>query len=483
MTLPKRYTTLLLAPALATALAGCSLAPAYTRPDSALAPQWLRGRDLPLAQAVPVQSGWWRSFGDAALDALVERALRDSPTLAQAQARVEEARGTAEVAGAALYPALTLNGAVDRVHNASGANAGIGSGSGSNGQSLFAEAAYEVDFWGKNRAASHSAQALAQASVFDGDTVALTLTAAVADTYFQLLSSRERLALARSIAADAERLLVLVQGQARAGVATELQVEQQRNIAATFAAAVPVLQQQTEQDGHLLAVLVGAAPESFALPAAGVTAIDVPLAQAGMPSSILQRRPDIRAAEARLVSANFDVGVARAAFYPSLSLTADAGLSSASLGHLLSSNPLADIAASLVQPVFDGGQLRGQLAFDRARVTELAAAYRATVLGALQEVEDALSAERHQRELEDADRIAASSAQRASTLAQAQYRLGIADFLSVLTTQRSAFQAQDALLQVRLARLQAAVGLFRTLGGGFKDSGDSATAQMTSGEK
>lgn len=478
---PARGLALATLAATAVLLGGCSLVPAYERPQVDLAPRWNSYQASPLGATVPVQSGWWRSFGDPALSALEDRALRDSPTLAQARARIEQARGTAQSAGAALYPTVSLNGTLDRVHNGSGTTAKVGSGSSSNTQSLFAQAGYELDFWGKNRAAGEAAQALAQASVYDADTVALTLTASVADTYFQLLSLRERLRLAQGIADDAQRLLALVQSQADLGVASSLQVEQQRSAAASFAAALPPLQQQLEQNSHLLAVLVGATPEQFALADGGVQAIAVPQPQAGLPASILQRRPDIRAAEARLQGANFDIGVARAAFYPSLALTANAGVTSAALGHLLSSNPILDIGAALAQTLFDGGQRQGQLTVSRGRATELAAAYRGTVLGALQEVEDGLSATVHQRELEAAAQDAASSAQRASTLAEAQYRLGSSDFLNVLTAQRTRAQAQDALLQARLGRLQAAVGLFRTLGGGFDVASDTPFISSISG--
>lgn len=478
---PSRRLSLATIAAITILLGGCSLVPAYQRPQVDLAPRWNNYQSSPLGATVPVQSGWWRSFGDPALSALEDRALRDSPTLAQAQARIEQARGAAQSAGAPLYPTVTLNGTLDRVHNGSGTAAKVGSGSSSNTQSLFAQAGYELDFWGKNRAAGDAAQALAQASVYDTDTVALTLTASVADTYFQLLSLRERLRLAHGIADDAQRLLSLVQSQADLGVASSLQVEQQRSAAATFAAALPPLQQQLEQNSHLLAVLVGATPEQFTLADSGMQAVAVPQPQAGLPASILQRRPDIGAAEARLQGANLDIGVARAAFYPDLTLTANAGVSSAALGQLLSVNPILDIGAALAQTLFDGGQRQGQLTVSRGRATELAAAYRATVLGALQEVEDGLSAAVRQRELEAAAQEAASSAERASTLAEAQYRLGSSDFLNVLTAQRTRSQAQDALLQARLGRLQAAVGLFRTLGGGFDAGSETHSISSISG--
>ena len=207
-------------------LAGCSLVPAYQRPGAPLAQRFDGAANASLADTVPVKSGWWREYHDPALDALVDRSLQNNFTLASAIASVEQARGNAEKAGAPQYPSLTLGATFDRAHQ--------GRGSTTKTQSLFAEASYEVDFWGFNAANASAADLLARASEFDRDTVALTLTASVADTYFQVQSLRRRLAIARSISDDAAHILQLLLAQQEAGVATELQVQQQRNALARY---------------------------------------------------------------------------------------------------------------------------------------------------------------------------------------------------------------------------------------------------------
>lgn len=427
-----------------------------------------------MRNTIAVRSGWWRSFGSAELSALVKRSLTANYNLQAAIARIDEARGTAQVAGAPLYPALSLNGTLDR-SNGQGTDLKT-----SRTQNAFGLATYETDFWGKNHAAAASAKALAAASIFDSDTVAMTLTASVADTYLQILSLQERLRLAKTIAHDAERVLSLIEVRRSVGTATEIDVEQQRNAVATFNSAVPILQQQLEQNLHALAILVGGIPEGFNVAAHSLDDLTIPQAQANLPSVVLRQRPDIRAAEARLIAANFSVGAARAAFYPSLNLTAAGGIASPSLSHFFpEAKGLSDLGGTLLQPLFSGGQLEGQLQLNRAQVVELTAAYRQTVIAALQDVEDSLTAVAQLEDLERADAVAAASARRAAQLTAVQFQLGTADFLTVLTVERTLYQAEDALLQVRLQRLQAAVGLFRALGGGFNaEPTDTADADI-----
>ena len=464
------------------ALSACSLVPAYTRPD--VRPDAPRATQFDgaaqttptsLADTIPVRSEWWRAYGNPSLDAMVAGSLQHNFSLASAVAAVEQARGNAERAGAPLYPSVSLGATYDRSHSG-----GSGGQKGSTGksQSVFAQAGYEVDFWGFNAANANAAALLARASEFDRDTVALTLTASVVNTYFQVQSLRRRLMLAQTISADASRILQLLLAQQEAGVATELQIQQQRNALATFQAAVPVLQLQLDQNLHALAVLTGNAPEQFNVDDAQLSAIPIPMARPELPSSLLEIRPDIRSKEATLQSANFSVGAARAAFFPNLVLTANGGLSSGSLTHFLSS-PLASIAASLAAPIFDGGALSGQLHTNRAAVAKGVADYRQTVVTALQDVEDALSAARQQQLAEVSDQAAADAAQKAATLAEAQYKFGTVDFLTVLDAQRTLYQAEDTLVQTRLLRLQASVGLFRAFGGGFGVTDSSAVASQS----
>ena len=452
----------------------CSLVPKYTRPDPSVPPAWSGASNQGLKNAIAVRSGWWHSFGSTELSALVQHSLAANYNLQAAIARITEARATARIADAPLYPALSLNGTLDS-SNGQGTDLKT-----SHTQNAFGLATYETDFWGKNSATAASAKALAVASAFDSDTVAMTLTASVADTYLQILSLQERLRLAKTIAHDAARILSLIEARRSVGTATDIDVEQQRNAVATFNAAVPILQQQLEQNLHALAILAGGIPEGFDVTARSLDNLTIPQVQANLPSVVLRQRPDIRAAEAQLVAANFSVGAARAAFYPSLNLTAAGGIASPSLSHFFPmAKGLSDLGGTLLQPLFSGGLLEGQLQLNRAQVIELTATYRQTCIAALQDVEDSLTAVAQVKDLEQADAVAADSARRAARLTAVQFQLGTADFLTVLTVERTLYQAEDALLQVRLQRLQAAVGLFRALGGGFDaEPTDTATADI-----
>ncbi|HWK46313.1 MAG TPA: efflux transporter outer membrane subunit [Stellaceae bacterium] len=463
---PRGKTGLVLALCLVSA--GCSLVPDYQRPQADAAAAWSTAVGDGTG-AVPVSGAWWRSFGSPELDELMQRSLSGNFTLRAAVARIDEAQGTAEVNAAALFPSITVAGTQDQKNGVK--NTGT--------HQLLAQASYELDFWGKNRAAAASGTALAHASAFDADTVAMTLSASLVDTYFQILSLNERVRLARQIADDARHVLALVQVQQQAGTATELQVEQQRAAVATFDGAVPPLLQQADQALHLLAVLTGQAPEGFAIAASDLHGLARPGVLPDLPTALLERRPDIRAAEARLISANFDIGVARAAFFPSVSLNAGVGIGAKQASHFFPPSAVTDLGFSLLQPLFQGGQLEGQLRFDRARQVEMVATYRQTVIAAFQDVEDMLSTLAHVRDQEEIEIVAQTAASRAASLAELQYRLGSADYLTVLTTEQALYQAQDALLQVRLQRLQAIVGLFRALGGGFDADAGPAVVQVS----
>ncbi|MFJ3486468.1 efflux transporter outer membrane subunit [Pseudomonas sp. NPDC090202] len=439
-------------------LGGCSLVPAWHQPELPLAADW--AADHPASAGSAAGGQWWTAFHSAELDGLMQRGLNDNYTLKAAISRIEQARASAQVAGAGMYPNLALGGSYQRQNNY-GTTAK---------RSVFAEATYEVDFWGKQRATADSAKALASASVFDAQTLRMTLSASIADTYFQVLSLEDRLRLAQTIADDAARVLELVQVQAGQGAVSNLEVEQQRNALQTFQAALPTLRQQRDQALYQLAVLVGAPPQGFALSQPGLADMPVPQPDAGLPIGLLRQRPDIQAAEARLQSANFDVGVARAAFLPNLSLDLLGGIDT------FSGQRIWSAIGTLGQPLFSGGQLSGQLHFDRAHVQELTASYRESIIEALQDVETQLSAAHELDKSYQINQAAVVSAREAARLAQVRYRLGSTDFQTLLIVERTQYQAEDTLLQVRLQHLQAAVGLFRALGGDFSAPSIAASA-------
>lgn len=445
---------------MALAASGCSFVPVYHRPQVPAARDWAASDAQGSVTASPtVRAGWWHHFASPELDRLMAQGLLGSFTLQAAIARVRQAEGAARIAAAPLLPAVSATGTIE--------SANLSSNNSKATRQIVAQASYELDFWGKNRAAAASGAALAQASAFDAATAAMTLSASVANGYFAVLSLRERIDLARQQAQDARQTLHLIQVQRAAGTATDLQLRQQETSIAALEAAVPALEQQRDASLHALAVLTGQAPEGFTVGDAALADVARPAVSPDLPPQLLALRPDVEAAEARLRSANFDIGVARAAFFPSLSLSANGGLAAASASHVFPPAVLTNVGAGLLAPLFQGGQLAGQLKVSRAKQVEMVATYRQTVLTAFQDVEDALGAVAHVRAQAAIEQNAVSAAQQAATLARTQYRLGSADYLTVLTTQQTLYQTRDALLQLQLQHLQAIVGLCRALGGGF----------------
>jgi NodT family efflux transporter outer membrane factor (OMF) lipoprotein len=445
---------------LLSSLSACSLVPRYHRPSTVAPARW-NTTVASISESVPVASGWWHSYGDPTLDRLVDECLQHNYSLASAVATVDIARGNAEKAGAGVYPSATVNA------NAQGGNQ-VSSNSSITGQFTFAQASYELDFWGLNRAMAASGRQLVHASELDRDTVAMTLTASVVDSYFQLQALRRRVALADMVRADGGGLLELLLERQKVGVTSELQIQQQRAIVATYQAALAALQQQLEHTLHLLATLTGATAEGLNVPEVPIEGTTIPEVRPDLPPQLLDRRPDIRAQEVRLQAANFDVGAARAAFFPTLTLTADGGVESASLTHSLAT-AFEGMTGSILAPLFDGGARSGQLHAARASVEKNIADYRQTVLTAFQDVEDALTEARQQTLAERSGIDAAEAAKKALMLSQAAYRAGTTDFLNVLDSERISYQAQDALVQARLGRLQASVSVFRAFGGGYGD--------------
>lgn len=434
------------------ACSGCSaLVPTYHRPAVPIAQDWSTKIEANPATRVPVSGPWWRAFSSPELDALMAQGLNNNNSLQAAYSRVEEARGTAEVDGAPRYPALALGGLYTRQNNFSKTRK----------TSIYGQATYETDFWGKNQDKYHSAEELANASLFDAETIRMTLAASIANTYFQLLSLDERIQLAQKISGDEQHILDLVQTQARLGAGSNLEVQQQLNVLQTYQATVYSLQQQRDQTRFALAVLVGRSPEEFSVTDTNLSQVTEPAPQLSFPANLLRRRPDIQAAEARLISANYDVGAARASFLPSITITPLAGINT------MAGTSVWSLIGTLTQPIFAGGALSGQLHFDKAHAQEMAQTYKQTLLSAFQDVETQISAVNQFTEADKLNNAAVTSALEASRLALIQYKLGSIDYQTLLTVQRTLYQTQDSHLQVKLQRLQASVGLFRALGGDF----------------
>jgi NodT family efflux transporter outer membrane factor (OMF) lipoprotein len=444
-------------------LAACDLGPDYQRPEIAAPAAWSSAADG--AAAWP-SADWWQGFASPRLDQLESQARGANDDLAAAIARVRQADAQARIAGAPLLPA------VDATFSASRARApgSLGYSTGNDFNPLL-NASYELDFWGKNRAALRAAEGLADASRYDRATVELTVMSAVAGSYFQALALRERLQIAQGNYDTARSLLEGLRRQQQAGLVTALDVAQQATAAATLYAAIPPLQQQLRQSQDALAILVGAMPESLELGPGTLGELAQPQVQPGLPSELLARRPDVANAEAQLIAANANIAAARAAFFPSISLTAGGGYESSDLGKLFNpGSAVFSLAGALAQPIFEGGALQGQSELAQAKYGELLADYHKAVIGAFGNVEDALSGVRQAAEQERRQQDATDAAQHAYEFAQAQLHAGTINVLALLNTESALFGARDALAQARFAHLQALVNLYNALGGGWQQA-------------
>lgn len=447
--------------AVALALAGCATVSPTLQPNVTAPAQWNEG---PAERSAPLSTEWWSAFESDELKALVDAALAGSPDLAIAAERVRQAEAQVQVAGASLFPSLSVGaGSSRRVTDTEGAPSRR-----SDSSSLTFSASYELDLWGRNAAGVRAADASFRATAFDRDAARLTLIAGVATSYFEILSLRGRLAIARENLAIAERVQSLVEVRARNGAASQLDVERQQAQVLSQRAALLPLEQLERQTLAALAVLVGRVPEGFEVKAASLADLRIPAVNPGLPAEMLVRRPDLAAAEAQVASANGNVAAARAALLPSIELTGSAGLSSAALLSFLSGPQSAvSLALSLLQPIFDGGRLRGQVAISESRERELVESYRKAILSAFADVEQALVAVSRSAQREALQAQVQESARNALRLAEIRYREGADDLLTVLEAQRTLFQAQDQLASVRLDRLAGAVALYKALGGGW----------------
>jgi outer membrane protein, multidrug efflux system len=445
-------------------LAACSVGPAYKRPDIAVPAKW----HDPLAaedSAVWPAPDWWHGFGSAKLDELITEAKLSNDDLGVAVARVHEADAQARIAGAPLLPSLDLGATAIRER---AQVAGLGPRA-FNVFSPELTASYELDFWGRNRAARAAARATAVASRFDQQTVALTVISSVATTYFQALELRDRIDVARQNLENGQKVLDGLRLQETAGIATGLDVAQQETAVALLDASIPPLLQQFRQTVNALAVLIGKTPESVEVEAGTLTALTRPAVAQGLPSQLLARRPDVAEAEQHLIAANANITVARAALFPAIQLTASGGYESSALASLFSpANRLYSLTAGLTQPIFHGGALRGQVAFSNAQYAELLSTYHKTVISAFSNVEDALVAAQQTKEQQARQQDAVDKARRAFQFAQTQMSAGVVNILTVLNTENALFSAQDELVQVQYLHLQSLVDLFTALGGGWQ---------------
>jgi NodT family efflux transporter outer membrane factor (OMF) lipoprotein len=395
---------------------------------------------------------------------------------AAAVARVEQATAQIKVATQPLIPSLGAAG--DASQSYRGSN-GVGQGSLSRSVAASLSASYELDFWGKNLANRRSAQATAAGSAFDLSTIIITTDASVANTYFQAVALRQQIAIARDNVASAQTILEAVKARVTFGTASNLDEAQQESLVDNIRAGIPALELEFEQNLNALAVLVGQLPGSVKVATSRLDTIRIPRIQPGLPSSLIERRPDVAFAEAQLAATRFDVQVAKAQLLPSIQLTGQGGFSSSALRTLLDpASQFYNMAAGITQPILDAYALQGQVEVNQARFMELLAAYHRAVLVAFQEVENALAAYRKTAEQVVLREKAEGSSRRAYDISVAQLQAGIIDRPTLLDAEQTLFSARNNLVRARLERLQAAVELYRALGGGWERGGAFAVARV-----
>lgn len=411
-----------------------------------------------------VLDNWWAGFGSNQLAQLIADAFNGSPDIHIAAERVLQAELAAQNAGASLRPTVNLDAATSiRQSDAPGA-APVTTRASSLGLSV----SYEIDLWGSRISAQRGSLAQLSATRYDYQAARLSLASAVANTYLQALALQARIHIAEQNLEIAERLFDIVQARHRHGAASALDVSRQRSTVLAQRDALLPLQTQARQTLRALALLLGTTPHQLNLAPEAFADLNIPEVPLPTPNELPERRPDLAAIEARLLAADANIAVARANLFPArLNLGAQTVLSGAEFGLTGLTGPTtgASLALSLVQAIFDGGRLRNQLAITESQQRQLLEEYRRAILTAVKETEDALGTLARNQQQKDTQREIVQEATHSLRLAEARYREGSDPLGTLLDTQRSLFSAQDQLLQLQLAGMQASIDLFKAIGG------------------
>jgi outer membrane protein, multidrug efflux system len=480
----RRFVPLVLA---ATALSACNVGPDYKKPDATLPADFQEPHASPSAPSGTDVSKWWTVFGDSELDSLVTRALAANLDLQAAASRVRQAREQEIIAGAPEWPSLDVSGLGVNVHNNSNPLAQLGGG-GSPGSgaaaaanspvnvrlySLGLDASWEIDLFGGTRRAMEAAHANSEAAVWDLHDGEVTLTAEIADDYINLRGAQARIAMLQSELKDETQLFGIVRARANAGFVTQLDVNQQQALVENARAQIPQLEAQADAMVHAIAVLLARQPESMAqeLQSAQPIPVTPPDLPAVLPADLLRRRPDIREAERKLAAATANEGVAIADLYPKLDLIGAATFVSPGLGSLLNTRSFGTVgAASITWPIFEAGKIHANIRASKEAELQAYLAWQKSVLGALQDVEDALARyvdeKQHERALAASERAASSS----DTIARQQYVAGLVTFVNVLSAETTLLSARDQLIQSHAALAENLGTIYKALGGGWDET-------------
>ncbi len=444
-------------------VAACAMGPDYERPEVPV-PETYETETIPGVSFANLE--WWELFDDAELVALIETALINNKELAIAMARIEEARASLGFVRADQFPNLNAGAGAARGNVIPGA---VVPGSINETFVLAANLSFEVDLWGKLRRSTEAARAELLATVEARNVVTITLISDVASFYLLLLDLDERLEIARRTKVTRQDSLNIIEARFDKGTVPLIDVNQAQIELADAVAELFALERQLGLAKNSLNVLLGRNPGPVARGQHGVAAtLSIPEIPAGLPSELLERRPDVRQAAQQLAAQTARIGVAEALRFPSLSLTGTLGLASNDLsGFLSSSNKVWGISADLLGPVFDAGRNKSRVEAERARTEQLLNNYQLTVLRSFQEVEDALIEIRTYRMEAEAREAQVSAAQSATRLSRARYDGGVTSYLEVLESERSLFRAELLASSTRREQVVSIISLYKALGGGW----------------
>ena len=451
-------------------LSGCAVGPNYKRPSVNI-PAAYRGAmpqeaTQPAAESLGDQK-WWEVFQDQELQDLIHTALQYNYDVGIAATRILQAQAQVGITRSDQLP--TISGGVEAVNQRSARTKFFPAFETSSNQ-VDLSLAWELDFWGKYRRATESARANLLATEWAREAVISTLVSDVAAAYFQLRELDLELEISRRTLASRRDSLRLTQTLARGGATSMLDVRQAEQLVFTAAETIPDLERRIEQQENFISTLLENNPGSIARGMKLTEQPHAPEIPAGLPSSLLERRPDIRQAEAQLIAANAQIGVAKAEYFPQINLTASGGYQSSALTSLFTGPAgLWSFGGSLVQPIFTGGRIRSNVKFTEARQQEAALVYQQTIQQAFRGVSDALVGYRKEREFREQQEQLTFSAQDAARLSETRYRGGATSYLEVLTNETNYFDAELGLAHAQLNELLGLVRIYRNLGGGWQE--------------
>lgn len=449
-------------------MTGCAVGPKYHRPQASV-PDGYRGLAPDSAQQTAASLGdekWWTVYQDQELQSLIREALTNNYDVRIAAARVLQAHALLGITRADQFPVITGGAAANNTRQS---QTPITPESEFSTNALNLSMAWELDFWGKFRKATEAARASLLASEWGQKAVISSLISQVASAYFQLLELDAEMEISQSTLASRKESLRLVNIRAQGGTTSLMDVRQSEQLVYGAAANIVDLDRRIEQEENFISILIGRNPGPVKRGKSLVQNIILPDVPAGLPSSLLERRPDIQEAEQQLIAANAQVGVAKAAYFPQITLTATAGYQSTALTDLFT-NPAGfwNFGGQLLQPIFEGGRIRSNVKLTEAQKEELVFVYQQSIEEAFREVADSLIAYRKNQEFREQQALLSAAAEDATRLANVRYRGGVTSYLEVLDSDTRFFDAQIALSQAELNERLALVQLYLALGGGWQ---------------